>query len=694
MWGILAIAALTAQTGELPDNEEPEVLEVRGNARDARAPDGATRVYLDQFAFESVDLGELLARQHGITVQRTGGLGSAARISLNGLSGDQIRYFVDGVPLDLAGFQAGIENLPAELFGEVRVFRGVVPTRLGADALGGAIELRTDSEADSTGARATYRLGSFGTHRASASGSAAIGDRGFVRSFAYYDRTNNRFEMTAEVPNALGQATSQTVERFNDDYEASGASMELGLGGDETLALRAFFSSVDRGIQNDPFGVRAFGEASRSSEVMGGTGRFDLSIGRTLRLFGSLGATRTVERFLDRATCVYSWLGECAGPRGNPGELNDDENDTRQRTRSLYLRSTAEVGLTDTQSLRFSIAPTYSGLTGDEAIERPGNVLDPVEAESRLLAVVGGVEHEAKLLDEELVTLAFGKFYGRDGQTEDLSTGQVSGTQDFRDSYGGGGALGRYRLADRLFAEASYEYATRLPNTNEVFGVPGQIQSNVRLRPERSHNANLGIELEPTRTAAGMLRGELNAFLRETTDLIRPVGADPFIAFANVGAARSLGAEASAGWVSPGRTFSVDASLTYMDFRNTSSSGPNAAQNGDRIPNAPYFFGSATARLRFEELVVDQDALELAWTTRFTNEFFFTWESLGDPRFKPTVPDQFSSTANLGYRFAVGNQQIISSLEAQNLFEQTLFDFFGVQRPGRAFFARLGFTTS
>lgn len=91
----------------------------------------------------SADLAEVLARSRGVTVQRGGALGSQTRLSLNGFEGDQIRTFLAGVPLDYAGFSLGIANVPVNLVERVEVYRGVVPARFGADALGGAINLVT-----------------------------------------------------------------------------------------------------------------------------------------------------------------------------------------------------------------------------------------------------------------------------------------------------------------------------------------------------------------------------------------------------------------------------------------------------------------------------------------------------------------------------------------------------------------------
>jgi len=50
---------------------------------------------------KTADLGEVMARTEGVSVQRSGGLGSGERISLNGLTGDQVRFFLDGIPLNL-----------------------------------------------------------------------------------------------------------------------------------------------------------------------------------------------------------------------------------------------------------------------------------------------------------------------------------------------------------------------------------------------------------------------------------------------------------------------------------------------------------------------------------------------------------------------------------------------------------------
>ncbi|MEO0815481.1 MAG: TonB-dependent receptor plug domain-containing protein, partial [Myxococcota bacterium] len=102
--------------GATAGDDETEVIEVSGESRfRSIAPEASTRVDLRQFDLEATDLGQILNRQQGVAVQRSGGLGSAVRFTLNGLSGNQIRFFVDGVPVELAGLGASIADIAPAL---------------------------------------------------------------------------------------------------------------------------------------------------------------------------------------------------------------------------------------------------------------------------------------------------------------------------------------------------------------------------------------------------------------------------------------------------------------------------------------------------------------------------------------------------------------------------------------------------
>src|SRR5688572_3568788 len=151
---------------EEPPPEEVTVYVSRTPAQELQQSAEAVHVIDTRKARrQTADLGEVLARTQGVAVRREGGLGSGSRFSLNGLYDDQIRFFLDGVPLDIAGFPFGVANVPVNFVERVEIYRGVVPVRFGADALGGVVHL-VSSRNYETHVGASYQVGSFGTHRA------------------------------------------------------------------------------------------------------------------------------------------------------------------------------------------------------------------------------------------------------------------------------------------------------------------------------------------------------------------------------------------------------------------------------------------------------------------------------------------------------------------------------------------------
>jgi vitamin B12 transporter len=164
------------------------------------------------------------------------------------------------------------------------------------------------------------------------------------------------------------------------------------------------------------------------------------------------------------------------------------------------------------------------------------------------------------------------------------------------------------------------------------------------------------------------------------------VGAAVYFSYQNIAAARTLGLDTSLSWTSPGRFVALEGSATFQDSRNTSSSGPYAAQRGDRIPNRPYAFGSASLELRYPGLVVAGDSVSASWASRYVHAFYRTWESLGSLELKPRVESQLVHTLGLAYAVESEERALSTAIEMQNVSDARVYDFFGVQRPGRAVF--------
>lgn len=80
------------------------------------------------------------------------------------MSSNSVRYFIDGMPLDAKGSGVSLANLPVNIIDRIEIYKGVVPASLGADALGGAINIITN-QAKKNYLDVSYGIGSFHTHK-------------------------------------------------------------------------------------------------------------------------------------------------------------------------------------------------------------------------------------------------------------------------------------------------------------------------------------------------------------------------------------------------------------------------------------------------------------------------------------------------------------------------------------------------
>ncbi|MFT3922257.1 MAG: TonB-dependent siderophore myxochelin receptor MxcH [Myxococcales bacterium] len=665
---------------------------VRGRSKAETARRSAEAVHVVETAQaqrQSADLGEVLARTQGVGVQRAGGLGSDTRFSLNGLTDDQVRFYLDGVPLEFTGYPFGIANVPVNLVERVEIYRGVVPIRFGADALGGAVNLVSDERVRGTHASGSYQLGSFGTQRLTASARHLHEPSGwFTRVNGFFDSADNNYPMNIEIADAQGRERLTRVYRFHDGYRAGGANLETGVVGKpwaERLLVRGFFTQYDKQIQHNLLMTFSpYGDVDLKELSGGATLRYENTFARGVTLNAVAGYARRLTHYRDLGDCVYDWFGQCLRMRPQPGERVGRAQDQLYEENGVYGRATLAWKLSTVHALRASLSPTLTGRDGDERREVNPAARDPLDVERHLYGLVSGLEYQSSLLGGRLENALFAKDYLQVLRSEDpLSNGLIRRQDRATHRFGWGDSL-RYAWADWIYAKSSYEWATRLPRADEIFGNAFPVGPNLKLAPEVSHNVNLGLNVDARDTRAGQLRANVNGFLRKADDLIVLVGDEQTATYQNVYSARSLGVEAAAGWTSKREYVALDGNVTYVDFRNTSTKGAFAENEGDRIPNRPYLFGNGSARLQTKNVVATRDQLSLAWTTRYVHGFLRGWEGIGTN--KLGVDAQLLHSLALIYEVRNEARALSFTGEVQNLTDQAAYDFYGVLRPGRAFY--------
>lgn len=672
--------------------EAAEVISIEDKSEATRLVESAravTVVDLRKARERAADLGEVMSRAHGIQVRRSGGLGSATRFSLNGLYDEQIRFFVDGIPLSLAGWGLGIANIPVDQIQRVDVYRGVVPIGLGADALGGAIDLVTDpSWVDR--ASASYQVGSFGTHRGSIGARVRDDATGAALGMSLFvDRATNDYEVEVEVPDDLGRPVPTRVRRFHDAYQAGGAIIEGGLvqrGPIERALVRVFQAQYAKELQHNLVMAIPYGEAAYAGDSRGVA--LDVVLARgPWRGRLVLGGARTHTDLRDVGTGVYDWHGQIVRERARPGEIGTRPVDQRIHETSVFARATLERALGEAHTLRLAIAPTITDRRGTDFLDTNPDGRDSIEARRELAQLVTGIEHEVSARGGRLENIAFAKLYrsAMDAELEQANF-QFVPVSERRSRFGVGDSL-RYKLTDQLVAKASYEWATRMPSVEELFGDGVLIDADLELVPETSHNANLGLQLA-RETRTGAWAGEVAAFGRLVENMIFLLPLNPRSVYRNVAGVHVLGAEGSFGWVAPGEWASLTANATVQDIRNASSEGTFGRFEGDRVPNRPWLLGSLDASVRRRDNLLANDELTLFASSRYVHEFFRGWESAGQRDSKQVVEAQL--VHGLGVTYAIrGKTPIATTLELQNLTDARAYDSYGVLRPGRAVYLKI-----
>jgi vitamin B12 transporter len=682
---------LVPASASAPTTAAAVEVNVRGHSEAERLRRSAEAVHVVETAEakrRTSDLGEVLARTQGVGVQRVGGVGSETRFSLNGLTDDQVRFFLDGVPLEFAGYPFGIANIPINLVERVEIYRGVVPIRFGADALGGAVNVVGDRKIRGTHASASVQAGSFGTYLTTLSAQHLDERSGwFTRVNGFIDRADNDYPMDVQVPDAVGRERPARVYRFHDAYRAEGANLETGLVEKpwaKRLLLRGFVTHYDQEIQHNLLMTHPYGDITLGELSTGATVRYENTFGERVFVGVVAGYTYGQTRYTDVGECTYDWFGQCVRPRPQPGERNGRAEDQLYAGHGAYGRVNVDLTLHPKHVIRVSLSPTYTSQTGDEQHQANPDARDPLSAQRQLFSFVAGVEHNSDLLEDRLENVLFFKDYLQVLRSEDpLSSGKFRRRDRETHRLGLGDSL-RYAFAPWIYAKASYEWATRLPTADEIFGDAFPVKPNLELEPELSHNINLGISVDATLARAGRLRADINGFVRDADQLIVLVGDDQSSTYQNVYSARSVGVETAFGWSSPGEYISLDGNVTYVDFRNTSSTGAFARSEGERIPNRPYLFGNGQARFQLRRVAASRDELALIWATRYVHAFFRGWEGLGTD--KLTVDAQLLHALALTYAIESDPVSLSFTGEVQNLTDQPAFDFYGVPRPGRAFF--------
>ena len=648
------------------------------------------------------DLNQVLNTTTGIRIREEGGLGSNFNFSLNGFSGNQVKFFLDGIPIDNFGSSLTLNNFPANAAERIEVYKGVLPVSLGTDALGGAVNII--SRRNLNYLDASYSFGSFNTHRAALNGAYTNTQTGFtLRANTFFNYSDNNYRVLVPIKNLATSSfgPEQWVRRFHDDYQSATVQLEAGVVNKpfaDRLLIGLIASGNDKDVQTGVVMERVFGAITSNTRTLIPTLKYkktDLWLnGLDLNLYAAYNMTRFT--LIDTTAREYNWLGQY---KVNPASSNGSVGGERSRTRNQnkdregLLTANLTYRLNEQQTLALNYVGTnfHRSSYDSENPKAIGNRF-PSDLAKNALGLAWNLD-----IHNKFTTSIFGKYFAMKAvgyqQVDAFTERERYEATTFTYANPGYGLATAYFVRPTLQVKGSYEHAYRMPEGNEIFGDGVFVVYSVGLKPEKSDNINLGARYATPVDKDHRLTAETGLIYRLTKDFIR---LDQSVAGANrqnqnKGKVRTTGVEAELAYYFKKLLF-VSVNGTYQsiidkqEFEQSSGFTGGITRNvtyNFRLPNLPYLFGNANVGVNLPTR--SNRLLSLIYNLNYVEKYYLVYAELGElsANQRYVIPTQFSHNLSASYSLAGGKYNL--SLECRNFTDNLLYDSYRLQKPGRSF---------
>lgn len=648
---------------------------------------------------KNLDINQILNTTSGIRIREEGGLGSKFNFSLNGFTGNQVKFFLDGVPMDNFGSSLSLNNIPVNLISNIEVYKGVVPIHLGSDALGGAVNVTTNNKIKNF-IDASYSFGSFNTHRAAVISRYTNAKTGItVNANAFYNYSDNDYVMTlsvASIENGGKYGPPEKIRRFHDVYESMTAQIEVGVA-DKKFADRLFLGVIGSGnykeLQTGHNMNIVIGEAYDEDKVIIPTLKYSktdfLTEGLSVNVFANYNMRQALSA--DTSSRKYDWYQnyEIKGVSTTSGEISWNKTLFSYNDNSALVTSGISYQINNNHFI--AVNNTFSHFTrvGEDPISLS---VVPFSKPNTLQKNITGLAYSFNLFNNRLRTVVFSKLFlmestGFEGDRYSQSDSTlVEITAKYNEmAYG---IASTVFLTEETQLKLSYENTFRMPEPSEMFGNGLALLSNLNIKPEESKNFNVGILSNKHFNNHGIL-AELEYLYRLPENMIRykAEGNDGY--YENEVSVKGYSIEGGIKYDYRNK-INVEINGTYQKMVHNNETTPSGGVNylyEQQLANIPYLFGNLNVGYQFFDFLRDRNILSLNWSTLFVESFYLKSPSNGAPTGKNDIPRQISNTANIAY--SINNGLFNISLACTNLTNNELYDNWKLPKPGRAFNLKL-----
>lgn len=652
---------------------------------------------------------DLVDKSPGVKIRNVGGLGSASNIIVGGFTGNAVKFLYDDIPIDYLGSNYGLTKVPTNAISRVEVYKGVLPTKIGVDALGSAINIIPKTSTKSSGT-VSYETGSYNTHIATANANIKMSDHLFFGVNSFYNYSDNDYKVD-NLPyknQNTGQVNYIRERLFHNGFnqhslEFSFQARELSWA--ESIEFKVNSYGLKREIQNDPFSrARPFGEVYRQEK-----GNFIPSLkyknhflDNRLSLNQFLVYSNIDFEIFDEAKNVYyDWKGEAhttksGSEMGNlllkNGYLHNNVEQVTSRTNLNYLINNYF------QIENNTVYSHYNRTSNANDQNLDGTTYDKLITNFALNAQFFDRKLESNTQFKYLSGRFAGEYNASDNPLEEniVDKGVTNTGLSFSQAL-------KYNINEKSYVRVSYENTFRLPEQQELFGDNNFIIANYELTPEESKNINLGYTF--TKSKYGF---EINTYYRDTKNLIRLKDLNQYQAtYLNLDNVRGLGVELQANY-EPVENLLLSGNLTWNDFRLQSSKDKylnNQHFKDARIANMPFYYGNMSAAYNLRDILKLTSDFSFFWDYSYVHQYYLDYI---EEQFEPDgflglfgtskintsriIPNQH--THNIGFIYVrdFSKQSVSFSGELKNAFDEDVYNEFKMQSPGRHFRIKISYS--
>jgi len=628
------------------------------------------------------DVQSILAKTVGVTVRATGGLGSTSRLSVRGLEGKRIGFFIDETPMADQSDFIDLNDIPVDMIDRIEIYKGVVPAKFGGSAMGGAVNI-VIKEYPEHYADVSYQRESYNTNRFQ----TVVKKNDFRHGLVYgigggYTYAANDYTMDSPYIDGL------RIYRDHDAFRKVmlGGSIKAHKWWFDEVELEPVYLNTYHEIQGIETDIRHAHSKSQGYLLNLKLVKDDFLV-EGLDFDMSTALAYTQYNMIDTARSYYDWNGQAhATPSVYGGEIigNRYATDSDNRKFTLLNKLYIEYLINKRHSVIFnSLIQTADGRPSDELkIKSLGKQVD---FDSRMRSWVVGLTYDYRSLDQRFLSSLTGRYYwyGMDTKYENLYVTVPVEDISLRKTSAGFSEAIRYRITPGLMAKLSGGYDVRIPSENELLGDGSTIAPSEQLMPERNLSFNAGLLYDLTGIHPTNLQIELNGYYMHVDDMIRFVKGILGAQYQNFGEMRTIGVEAEVKADVLPWLYGY-ANVTYQDLRDTREHEagkdlPNPTK-GKRMPNIPYFMANAGLEFHKENLFGGSGQnTRLFADASFIEEYFYDFELTKNE--KRRIPR--SLTFDLGFEHSFFDQRLYISGKIKNVADAKVISEYNCPLPGR-----------